>query len=89
MQVSGTGGVPSSGASAAILNVTVTGTTSGGFLSAYPAGATRPSVSDLNWAEGETVANLVVVKLSSGGAVDLYNFAGSTNVIVDVVGYFG
>jgi len=32
---------------------------------------------------------LVIVKLSSGGKIDLRNDFGSTNVIVDVVGWFG
>jgi hypothetical protein len=35
------------------------------------------------------VPNLVVVKLGSGGTVDLYNFAGAANVVVDVEGYYG
>ena len=86
--VAGVGGVPSS-ASAVVVNVTVTGGSAGSFLSAYPAGGSRPSTSDLNWRPGETVANLTIVKLGSSGALDFYNNAGSVNVIVDVVGWFG
>ena len=43
----------------------------------------------MNFTAGETVPNLVTVPLSSTGAIDLYNAAGSTNAIVDVDGYFG
>ena len=36
-----------------------------------------------------TVPNLVVVQLGSNGKIDLYNHAGSSDVIVDVMGWFG
>jgi hypothetical protein len=36
-----------------------------------------------------TVPNLVVVKLGSNGAVDLYNAFGSVDVVIDVVGWYG
>jgi hypothetical protein len=72
----------------AILNVTVTNTTAAGYLTAYPQGATRPLASNLNWGAGETVANRVVVPVSSTGMITLYNYAGSTDVVVDVSGYF-
>jgi hypothetical protein len=34
------------------------------------------------------VPNLVVVKLSVSGQIDIFNAFGTTNVIVDVVGYY-
>jgi hypothetical protein len=43
----------------------------------------------LNWTQGDTVPNLVVVNVSSTGQIALYNSAGSTDVIVDVLGYYG
>jgi hypothetical protein len=45
--------------------------------------------SDLNWVNGETVPNLVVVKLGSTGKIDLFNSVGSVNVVIDVVGWYG
>jgi hypothetical protein len=48
-----------------------------------------PIASDLNYITGQTVPNLVVVKLGAGGAIDLYNAFGTTDVIVDVVGWYG
>jgi len=88
VDVAGNGGVPSSGASAVVMNVTVTDTTSGGYLTLWPAGASRPVASNLNWKAGETVANLVTVPLGSTGALDAYNYAGSADVIMDVEGYY-
>jgi len=75
-------------ASAAVLNITVTNTTEPGFVTVYPGGGTLPLVSNLNFTAAETVANLVTVPLSSAGIATIYNSAGSTDVIVDVEGYY-
>ncbi len=88
VQVAGKGGVPASGVSAVVLNVTVTDTTSGGYLTLWPTGEAQPLSSDLNWPPGKTVANLVVVALGASGQVSVYNSAGSNDVVIDVVGYF-
>jgi fibronectin type III domain protein/IPT/TIG domain-containing protein len=91
--VAGVGGVPAMNAtvapSAVVLNVTVTDTTGQSYLTVWPDGAGQPTASDLNWVTGLTVPNLVVVKVGSTGKIDLYNQAGSTNVIIDVVGWYG
>ena len=89
MQVTGRGGVPASGVAAVVLNVTVTEPTAGGHLTAWPAGDTRPLASNLNYGPGQTVPNLVVVKVGAGGVVNLFNSAGSTHVIADVAGWYG
>jgi hypothetical protein len=89
VKVTGVGGVPSTGVSAVILNITVTETTYRGFLTAYPTGSPRPNVSNLNWAGGATIPNAVTVKLGTGGSIDLFQSGpGSAQVIVDVTGYF-
>jgi hypothetical protein len=54
----------------------------------WPTGATRPTASDLNWVATQTVPNLVVVKLGSDGSVQVFNAAGSTDVVVDVSGWY-
>ena len=87
VQVTGLGTVPA-GASAAVLNVTAVSPTASGFLTVFPAGITMPTVSNLNFTAGVTVANLVTVPLSSTGMVSIFNHAGSTNVVVDVDGYY-
>ncbi len=87
VQVTGNGGVPS-GASAVVANVTETGATATSYLTVWPAGAARPVASDLNFVAGQTVANLVIAKLSVTGGLGVFNASGSANVIVDVGGYF-
>jgi hypothetical protein len=87
VQVTGTGLLPA-GSSAAVLNVTVTNTTQPGFITVFPQGTTMPVVSNLNFTAAETVANLVTVPLSSTGMATIYNSAGSTDVVVDVEGYY-
>ncbi|MGZ4718530.1 MAG: S8 family serine peptidase, partial [Acidimicrobiales bacterium] len=90
VDVTDTGGsdVPATGVSAVVLNVTVTDTTTAGFLTVFPAGESTPIASNLNWSPGTTIANLVTVKVGAGGQVSFFNAAGSTNVIADVVGWY-
>jgi SpoIID/LytB domain protein len=88
--IGGRGGVPPD-ATAVALNFTVVNTQANGYLTVWPAGASRPVASNLNWTTGQVVANRVIVKLGAGlnaGKISVYNAVGSTNVIADVVGYF-
>ena len=89
IQVAGVGGIPATGAQAVVMNLTETGATASSFLIVFPAGAARPTTSNLNFTAGETAANQVVMALSSSGQVTIYNNQGSVNVIVDVAGWFG
>jgi hypothetical protein len=87
--VAGKGGVPATGAKAVVLNVTVVNPTAASALTVWPHVENRPISSDLNFTAGQTVPNLVVVKLSANGQIDIFNAFGTTNVIVDVVGWYG
>ena len=87
LQITGRGGVSAS-ATGVVLNVTATGGTANSFLRLYPTGAARPDSSNLNFAAGQTIPNLVTVKLGTGGKVTFYNNVGATDVIADVVGFF-
>ena len=89
VQVTGVGGVPASGVSAVVLNVTATQPSRGSFLTVYPTDASLPTASNLNFVQGQTVPNLVTVKVGADGKVKLYNAAGQTHVIFDVVGWYG
>ena len=89
LQVTGRGGIPASGVSAVVLNVTVTEATAASFLTAWPAGEARPLASNLNYGPGQTVPNLVVVKVGAGGSVNLFNNAGAAHLIADVAGWYG
>jgi hypothetical protein len=85
LTVTGRGGV-SADAKTVVLNITVTGPTVDGFVSAYPCGITQPNASNLNFATGSDVANTVIVKPGIAGKVCIYN-SGSTHLIADVNGY--
>lgn len=86
LPVAGRGGVASE-ALAAVLNVTVTSAQATGYLTVYPCGSARPKAAHLNYSSGATVANAVIAKLGSAGAVCLYTTS-AAQVIVDVAGYF-
>jgi hypothetical protein len=83
----GNNGVPPSGATAVVLNVTVVSPTETSFLTVYPDGESVPTASNLNFTPDETASNLVIVPLGADGKVDFYNNAGSTQVVADVFGY--
>ena len=80
-------GVPAD-AAAVLLNVTVDAPWGAGFLTVFPAGATRPTASNLNFTPGLTVPNAVTVRLGTGGAVSIYASNGCPHVIVDVAGSY-
>ena len=88
LQITNRGGIPSSGVAAVVMNLTATNTTAAGFLTAWPTGSARQTTSNLNFGPGQFVPNLAVVPVGVGGKVSIYNFAGSTDVIADVVGWF-
>jgi len=70
------------------LNVTAIGATAPTFLTFWPDGL-RPAVSSLNPSPGQPpTPNAVTAKLSDDGTFNLYNLAGTVNVIIDVNGYF-
>jgi hypothetical protein len=69
------------------LNVTGTNAIEAGFLTVWPSGGARPDASNLNVASDRPVANLVLVPLGADGAVQVYNAAGTVDLLVDVAGY--
>jgi hypothetical protein len=87
LQVVGNNGVPFQ-ASAVVMNATVTDTTDASFLTIYPQGVTRPLASNLNWSAGQTIANLVTVKLGFEGSISIFNNVGDVQVIVDLAGFY-
>ncbi|WP_441249054.1 PKD domain-containing protein [Kitasatospora sp. McL0602] len=76
------------GSTGAVLNITGTAPTAGGYLTVWADGAARPSTSNLNFLAGKTVPNHVTTPLGTNGAFDVYNFAGTTHVVADLFGYF-
>lgn len=92
LTIAGRGAIPLTGAGAVALNITVRDSTSstGGFLTAYPSGTTRPNASSINFAQAQAITNQVVVPIGSNGKVSLFlsGSAGQANIVADVTGYF-
>lgn len=88
----GTAGVPMTGVSAVVLNLTVTAATKPSYLTVWPAGTTRPTASSINFVAGTNRANLVTMPLgtvgTNTGKVSIFNNLGSVQVIADVMGYY-
>jgi len=79
--------VPPNAASAVVANITVTESGGPGYVTAWPAGTSRPLVSNLNTVRaGQTVPNAAIVPLGSD-AVSLYTQAGG-HLIIDVTGWY-
>ena len=85
--VGGVSGVPVH-ASSVVMNVTATDPTAEGYLVVWPSDLDRPTASNLNMVPGMTVPYLVVVPLAPNGSVDVFNQAGTTHVIFDIVGWY-
>ena len=86
IQVTGIAGVPLT-ATAVVANITVVSTSGGGYLTAWAAGSTQPTTSNINWGKGSIVANMVVSALDSSGQMEIY-CSSPAYVIVDVVGWY-
>lgn len=73
---------------AVALNVTLTGTLSSGWLAVYPWGGSAGGTSTVNWTgPAQTVANSTTVGLGGSTVSFTTGGAGSTHVIVDLLGY--
>ena len=87
VKVTGVGGVPAN-ATAVVVNLTAVGATTPTFVTAYPAGQVRPTVSNLNVNNASAVPNLAIVPVGLDGYIDLYNASGAVNLLGDISGYF-
>ncbi|HTO01534.1 MAG TPA: hypothetical protein VL068_12755, partial [Microthrixaceae bacterium] len=87
LEVTGRGGVPANGVGAVVVNVTITTPSSDGYTTVFPTGSSVPSASNVNYAKGQTVANLVVAKVGVDRQISLFNSA-AAHVIVDVSGWY-
>jgi hypothetical protein len=88
VRVDGFGGVPSTGVSSVVLNVTAVNPSLPSFLTVYAGGTARPLASNLNFTAGTVVPNRVIVPVGGDGNVDIFNQQGRVDVVVDVGGWF-
>jgi hypothetical protein len=74
-----------------MVNLTVTQTVGGGFLSLYSAAlSTPPTISSVNWSStGQTVANLTVTAVELAAVKVTCGGNGSAHFIIDVLGTYG
>ena len=89
LSITGAGSLPTTGVTAVAMNVTVTQPTSPGYLTVWPGDTPPPLASNLNFGPGQTVANLVVTKVAADGFVGFFNSQGVTDLVVDIVGWYG
>ena len=78
--------IPSS-AAAYSLNLTVAPHGSLSYLTVWPTGQTRPTVSTLNDSLGRTIANAAIAVAGTGSEVSAYA-TNDTDLIIDINGYF-
>jgi len=74
-------------AAAYSLNVTVVPPGPMWFLTIWPAGQPRPTVSTLNSYDGRVKANAAIVDAGTNGAISVY-VSSTTDVVLDINGYF-
>ncbi|HEY7627696.1 MAG TPA: hypothetical protein VH761_11535, partial [Ilumatobacteraceae bacterium] len=75
------------GAAGVSATLTVTGGSAAGFLAAYPCTGTVPTVSNVNWQPGETVAGAAFIPVAADGTFCVFT-SSAVDVIVDVTGVF-
>ena len=79
-------GIPAA-ARAIVGNATTVGPQGGGFLTIFPAEATRPLVASSNFNTGQIVNGPFVVGLSITGHFNIFTTS-TTDLVVDVLGYY-
>ena len=85
--IRGVAGVPAN-AQSVVLNITAVDPAGTGYVTAYPSGSNRPDASNLNLSRGVDRPNLTVVKIGPDGAIRLNVAETSTDLLVDVQGYY-
>ncbi len=82
-------GIPYDVVSAVAMTITGTGSTAQGYFTAWAVNTSQPLASVLNFVAGETIANTTIVPVDPGAGNDFYIYSpATTQVVVDVVGYF-
>jgi uncharacterized repeat protein (TIGR03803 family) len=79
--------IPSSGVAAYSLNFSVVPHGSLFYMTVWPTGETRPTVSTLNDIPGQIIANAAIVTAGTSGDVSVYP-TNDTDVVIDINGYF-
>jgi hypothetical protein len=88
-QVTGVGGVPATGVTAVLVDVTAVTTTTPTHLTVFPGGtANNPALSMVNAAVRQTISNSALVNVPASGKLSVFTSGGGVHITVDVQGYF-
>ena len=89
LQVTGAGGIPSSGVLGISVNVTVVQPVAAGYLTLYPTGGTVPGTANIDFPKLVNTSGLVITPLSAAGRVSILNKStGPISLIADVSAWF-
>lgn len=92
VQVSGLAGVPATADAVALSVTTVNATHPFNWLTITPSGSTAAQTASVFFGTADytrpVTTDLVFVKLGPDGKIDIYNQAGTADLVVEVVGYF-
>lgn len=80
-------GLPADATSIAV-TMTAVNSTKPAYITAYKAGTKRPFTSDLNMNGWDARANMAILPVSADGNVDFYLNTGSSDLVLDVLGYY-
>ena len=75
----------------ALVNLTIDATAGAGYLALFADGVAWPGNSNINWTNsGQTIAGTTVTALAATGRLAVYaGGGGSTDFIIDVIGWYG
>ena len=86
-QMTGNFGIPTTGVSSVILNVTATGATAPGYITVWPCDQPQPYTSNLNYLPYQDIPNAVIATVDANGQV-CFASSSPTFLIADISGWF-
>lgn len=60
----------------------------GGNLRTYPDGTPTPGTTTLTYQTGQTIDDQTVIQVAANGKIDITNTAGTTNIVINITGYY-
>jgi serine protease len=86
-QMTGNFGIPTTGVSSVVLNVTATGATAPGYITVWPCNQPQPYTSNLNYLPNQDIPNAVIATVDANGKV-CFASSSPTFLIADISGWF-
>ncbi len=89
MHVAGRGGLPESGLTAIVINLTAVNVAGPGYITVWSGTGAVPLSADINTTSGLTINNLAICPVSASGDIAIYNGnVAALDLVVDLQGYF-